>query len=284
MSSCSCSCSTPPPARRRRPSAALVVASLALVVGLGGTSYAATVASNSVGNAQLKSDAVTSAKIAPGGVTRSDIRAGQVFGTAIAPNAVDGARVDDESLGSADIIDGSLNNGDIAGNTIDGTRIADNTLGLVDIESSAKDSLVNIPSEVVTNNFQGDPDTLDVDSTYNPVLSWGTDADHAGGSILLAQVTATAPSPGDATTLTCRIVRQPAGTAEQDVELTSSTMSLQDRQTSTLTLMTPATLATSDAVQVQCKRTSTGFATVDTGDTAGHLNPTAMTILRVARP
>jgi hypothetical protein len=49
----------------RRPSAALVVALIALFVALGGTSYAAvTLPRNSVGTAQIKNRAVTKAKIA----------------------------------------------------------------------------------------------------------------------------------------------------------------------------------------------------------------------------
>jgi hypothetical protein len=58
------------------PSPAMVVACLALVVALGGTSYAAvTLQSNSVGTAQLKSNAVTSPKIKNGTITKADLSA-----------------------------------------------------------------------------------------------------------------------------------------------------------------------------------------------------------------
>jgi hypothetical protein len=51
---------------RLRPSPALVVATVALIVALGGTSYAAfTLPKNSVGTKQLKNNAVTLVKIAP---------------------------------------------------------------------------------------------------------------------------------------------------------------------------------------------------------------------------
>lgn len=73
-----------------RPSAALVVASLALLVALGGTSYATVlnVPKNSVGTPNIKRNAVTPAKIAPnavrtahvlnGSLLTADFKAGQI--------------------------------------------------------------------------------------------------------------------------------------------------------------------------------------------------------------
>lgn len=58
----------------RRPSAALVVATLALVVACAGTGYAAGLAANSVGTPQLKDGAVTSPKIKNGAVTGADVK------------------------------------------------------------------------------------------------------------------------------------------------------------------------------------------------------------------
>lgn len=62
--------------RPGRPSPALVVATVALIVALGGTSYAAfAVPNNSVGTPQLKNGAVTGAKVANGTLTGSKIKA-----------------------------------------------------------------------------------------------------------------------------------------------------------------------------------------------------------------
>jgi hypothetical protein len=59
-----------------RPSPAMVVACIALIVALGGTSYAALkLPRNSVGNKQLKSNAVTGAKVRNGTLTAKDFRA-----------------------------------------------------------------------------------------------------------------------------------------------------------------------------------------------------------------
>jgi hypothetical protein len=75
--------------RPRVPSPAMIVACLALVVALGGVSYAATVLpKNSVGATQLKKKAVTASKLRP--------------------NAVSGGKVKDGSLLAADFKAGQL--------------------------------------------------------------------------------------------------------------------------------------------------------------------------------
>jgi hypothetical protein len=65
---------------RRRPSPGTVLAGIALLVALTGTSVAAVNAlpRNSVGTAQLKPNAVTSAKVKNGSLLRVDFRRGQI--------------------------------------------------------------------------------------------------------------------------------------------------------------------------------------------------------------
>jgi hypothetical protein len=84
----------------RRPSPALVVASLALAVALGGTGYAAvlTVPRNSVGTPQLKRSAVTSSKL----------RSGAVLSAKIARGAVTSMQVRNGTLLRADFAPGEL--------------------------------------------------------------------------------------------------------------------------------------------------------------------------------
>lgn len=85
---------------RHRPSPAMVVACLALLVALTGTSIAAVqaLAPNSVGTVQLKPGAVTTPKIKNGNVTTAKI----------AVNAVTGARVLNGSLSASDFASSSL--------------------------------------------------------------------------------------------------------------------------------------------------------------------------------
>ena len=77
----------------RRPSPAMVVASLALLVALGGTGVAAVnalVPKNSVGTAQLKNGAVTAAKVKVGSLLASNFKAGQLTGGAAGPSGATG--------------------------------------------------------------------------------------------------------------------------------------------------------------------------------------------------
>ena len=75
--------------RNRAPSPALLIAILALVVAMGGTSYAAlSIGRNSVGSKQLKANSVQSAKVKNGSLLARDFKAGQLpAGPAGAPGA-----------------------------------------------------------------------------------------------------------------------------------------------------------------------------------------------------
>jgi len=64
---------------RHRPSPAIVVACVALLLALGGVSWAATaLPRNSVGTAQLKTNAVTSSKVKNHSLLRADFKNGQI--------------------------------------------------------------------------------------------------------------------------------------------------------------------------------------------------------------
>jgi hypothetical protein len=91
---------------RRLPSPALVIASLALAVALGGTTYAATaLPKNSVGAKQLKSGAVSSVKLAKGSVTSKQIKDHTIVAADIAKDAIPGLGAKVASAGHADTAD-----------------------------------------------------------------------------------------------------------------------------------------------------------------------------------
>jgi hypothetical protein len=102
---------------RRLPSPALVVASLALAVALGGTTYAATaLPKNSVGAKQLKSGSVSAAKLARGSVTSRQIKDHTIVAADIAKNvfpAAAGGKV--ASAAHADTADHATTAGSVLG-------------------------------------------------------------------------------------------------------------------------------------------------------------------------
>ncbi|HXY86470.1 MAG TPA: hypothetical protein VEH52_13405 [Gaiellaceae bacterium] len=99
--------------RFRWPSPAVVIASLALLVALSGTSIAAVTAvpKNSVGTPQLKNSAVTSAKLASNAVVAAKIAANAVGAAKIAANAVTSAKVQNHTLLADDFAPGQLQPG-----------------------------------------------------------------------------------------------------------------------------------------------------------------------------
>jgi hypothetical protein len=103
-----------------RPSPAMVVACIALLVALGGTSFAAVsqLASNSVGTAQLKNNAVSTPKIKNNAVTAPKIASNAVAAAKIASNAVTAAKIAANAVTSAKVADGSLTAADLAAGAI----------------------------------------------------------------------------------------------------------------------------------------------------------------------
>jgi hypothetical protein len=135
--------------RIRRPSPALVVSFLALLVALGGTSWAALrLPKNSVGTKQLKSGAVTTKKIKNGAVTASKIN---TLGLTV-PNARHAGRADAAT---------NATNATIASNAANAgtaqTAAVSNAIGSV---TYVKGNVVGIPGAT-----GGSPYALSMDST-----------------------------------------------------------------------------------------------------------------------
>jgi hypothetical protein len=82
-----------------RPTPALVVAVLALVVALAGTSYAAV----QIGSAQIKNNSVKGKDVKDANLTGKDVKDGALAGADVADGGLTGADVADKSLTSADV-------------------------------------------------------------------------------------------------------------------------------------------------------------------------------------
>ena len=103
---------------RRRPSPALVVATIALFLAAGGTTYALTLPANSVGSAQIQAGRVLNSKLAPGSVSNSKMGRNAVTFSKLASNQMTAAKIRNKSLLGEDLVD----------NTVTGAQIDESTL------------------------------------------------------------------------------------------------------------------------------------------------------------
>ncbi len=88
------------PISKRLPSPATILACVALLVSLGGVSYAAGVLpNNSVGAAQLRKGAVTAAKVRTNAINSAKVKDGTVTGADALDNSLTGADVNESTLG-----------------------------------------------------------------------------------------------------------------------------------------------------------------------------------------
>jgi hypothetical protein len=99
---------------RPRLTYANVASTVALVLALGGTAWAAALPRNSVGARQLKRGAVTNTKLATNSVSTAKIRLGAVTTGRIAVHGVDSSRIKDDAISARKIADGSIGAEDLS--------------------------------------------------------------------------------------------------------------------------------------------------------------------------
>ena len=163
-----------PSPRRRRPSAALVVALLALFVAVGGPAEAARLISSkdvkdrslktrdlskktvktlqktprgSVGERQLRAGAVASAKLRDGAITP----------VKIAPAAVGSAQLAVDAVGTRELRAGAAGSVQIADGAVTGAKVADATLDSRDVARFSGRFRVTVPAVAPRDCWSGEP-------------------------------------------------------------------------------------------------------------------------------
>lgn len=116
--------------RSRRPSAAFVLAFIALLVAVGGTAVAATtingadIRNRSIAGFKLKNQSVGTAQLRNLGVQARDIQNGAVNVSKIRRGAVTRSKIAPKAVGTSEIADGAVTGSDVAGASIRRSNLA----------------------------------------------------------------------------------------------------------------------------------------------------------------
>jgi hypothetical protein len=122
------------PLRAYRPRYADVAATLALLLAMGGTAYAAgSLGPRTVGTRQLKDHAVTGGKLHSNAVASSKLKLGSVTNVKLADGSVDSSKLADGAVTNFKLGSGVVTHSKLGGNSIDGSNVAANSLSLSDL-------------------------------------------------------------------------------------------------------------------------------------------------------
>ena len=163
-----------PSVPRRRPSAALVVALLALFVAVGGPAEAARlIGSNDVENRSLKTEdlsrkAVRTLQTTPrrsvgerqlrnGAVATAKLRDGAVTPVKIAPAAVGSDQLAPGAVGSRELRPGGVGSAQIADGSVTGAKLADGSLDARDVARFSGRFRVTVPAVADHDCWSGEP-------------------------------------------------------------------------------------------------------------------------------
>lgn len=261
-STCSCHCAT---RSSRRPSAALVVATLALFLSLGGTSYAAVkagsvgtkqLATNSVTASKIRTNAVGSSELVTGSVGASEIVAGAVRASELGTRSVTDAKIALDAVTSQVILDGSIGGQDIAEGSLGTQQVADGSLGTQDLAADVVARLLRAPAFVDA----GGAATGQVLST-SPTLEESTEmrghsVATADAGTVLVQGFADVGSVAGAD-VTCSLARTRGGVV---TTLGSGVVTVPAAGRSVVPVQAVAALAKDDAVSLRCRASSAAAA------------------------
>jgi hypothetical protein len=163
-----------PSVRRRRPSAALVVALLAVFIAVGGPAEAARlIGSQDVANRSLKTEdlsrktvrtlkktprrSVGDRQLRTGAVATATLRDGAVTPIKIAPAAIGSGQLAQDAVGTREIRAGGVGSAQIADGAVTGAKVADGTLDARDVARFSGRFRVTVPAVPSQECWSGEP-------------------------------------------------------------------------------------------------------------------------------
>jgi hypothetical protein len=123
--------------RSFRISPAMIVACVALMLGLTGSAIAAGVAKNSVRSAQIVDGTVRTADLGPNSVRAEKIAADAVGAEEIAANAVASPEVADQSLTADDLAPNSVTSSEVADQSLTADDLGPDSVGASEVQADA---------------------------------------------------------------------------------------------------------------------------------------------------
>jgi len=183
---------------RARLTYANVMATIAVFIALGGTSFAISkLPKNSVGKKQLKANAVTTAKIKKSAVTKGKIKNGAVDGVKIKDGAVDGVKIKDGAVTGAKVADGSLTQTDLNVVTMPFSRVVAKARGSSTVEAPTTKFAV-YPLDNPTYTQAGNENDRYVAAVDVTIPSTCEGPNRQASAILLIDTNPASPSEADA--------------------------------------------------------------------------------------
>jgi hypothetical protein len=187
---------------------------LALFVALGGTSYAATLAANSVGSRQIRSGAVGSSEIRYSGVRMQDIAPGAVGRSEIGTGAVGQNEIRNNAVGPGELRSNSVGADEIQSSAVGTNELQDGGVDLADLSPAAKTAFTLQRAAVTKAGVAagGNASSISRTAAGAYTVTFGRDVSACQFSATLAAVkngaTTDTPDPG-------RILAQPGASNTQ---------------------------------------------------------------------
>ncbi len=128
-----------------------VMATIAVFIAIGGTSYAA----SKVGSGDIKKNAVESKHIGSGQVKKKDLKDGAVTEEKLAGDSVTGAKVAEGTITGSDVLDDSIVGADVGADAIGSSEVVDNSLTGTDIDESSLSGISASPTGAAGGDLTG---------------------------------------------------------------------------------------------------------------------------------
>lgn len=106
---------------------------------------------NSIGSSNITDACIAQADLAPNSVGSAQIQTDAVDATEIADGAIDSGEIFDNSLFASDLAPGSVGTSELAASAVDSSKVANNSLTTADIAGTDASGSISLPAAAVAN-------------------------------------------------------------------------------------------------------------------------------------